>query len=350
MTEGRGGGAWPGVMRFLLRRILGIAPTLAGVAVTTFLLTHLLPGDPAVFFTSTPAAGAATIQAVRVKLGLDLPLWHQFLIYGDNLLHGDLGTSITTGQPVMQDLLQRLPASAELTLTGFILAIMIALPLGLGAALRPGSLVDHACRLVSTACASLPAFVTGLLLIYFFYYLSGIAPEPIGRLDPFVATPPTVTGFLLIDTLLGGNGFGAALGQLALPSLTTALFALAPLARTTRASMLAVLGSDFIRTARANGLSWRTVVLSYALRNALLPVITTCGMIFSTILGANVLVERVFAWPGVGSYALDALIGLDYAPVQGFVLVMATLFVLVNLLVDIGSALVDPRAGLLVHA
>lgn len=342
-------GAEAGIMTFVLRRLLGMIPTLAGVVVATFLLTRLLPGDPAAFFASNPTADAATIQAIRAHLGLDKPLWRQFLIYVGQLLQGDLGLSITTGQPVGRDLLQRLPASAELALLAFLLAVAVALPLGILAALRPGSLLDHACRILAAAGVSLPTFVSGLLLIYLFYHLLGLAPEPFGRLDPFMPPPPAVTGFLLADTLLAGDaqGFRSALGRLLLPSVTMALFALAPLARMTRASMLAALSSDFIRTARANGLRWRTIVLSYALRNAMLPVITTLGLVFSYMLGANVLVERVFAWPGVGSYALDSLLALDYAPVQGFILAMAAIFVLANLLVDICCALVDPRARLL---
>jgi peptide/nickel transport system permease protein len=336
-------------MNVVLRRLLGVVPTLFGVVLVTFLLTRLLPGDPAVFFASSPTADAASIQAIRESLGLDQPLWRQFLIYLGGLARGELGLSIGTGQPVLADLLQRLPASAELTLVAFLLAIAVALPLGIAAALRPGSLLDHACRLVSTAGVSLPTFVTGLLLIYVFYYQAGIAPEPIGRLDPFGIMPPTITGFLLVDTLVAGDaeGFASAFAQLILPSVTMAIFALAPLARMTRAAMLGALGSEFIRTARANGLRWRTIVVTYALRNALLPIVTTLGMVFSYMLGANVLVERVFAWPGVGSYALDSLLALDYAPVQGFMLVMAFIFVMVNLLVDLAYAVIDPRTGLL---
>ncbi len=339
-------------MAYLLGRVLGMIPTLAGVVIATFLLTHLLPGDPAIFFASNPTSDAAAIQAIREKLGLDQPLWWQFVIYVGQLLRGDLGNSIISGQPVARDMMQLLPASAELTIMAFALAVSLALPLGIAAALRPGSLIDHACRLISTAGVSLPTFVSGLLLIYLFYYLLGLAPEPIGRLDPFAVAPPVVTGFLLADTLMAGDseGFASALRQLVLPSLTMAIFALAPLARMTRASMLGTLNSEFIRTARANGLNFRAVVFAYALRNAMLPIVTTLGMVFSYMLGANVLVERVFAWPGVGSYALNSLLSLDYAPVQGFMLVMAAIFVLVNLLVDIATALLDPRSALLHHA
>lgn len=336
-------------MAVFLGRLTGLVPTLFGVAIVTFLLTHILPGDPAVFFTASPNADAATIAAVRSELGLDQPLWRQFLIYLTHLLHGDLGQSIVTGQPVFSDLLTRLPASAELTLAAFLIAVGVGVPLGIAAALRPNSVLDHGCRLLSTAGVSLPTFVTGLLLIYLFYYLGHWAPEPIGRLDPFLIAPPRVTGFLTVDTLLAGDreAFASALAQLVLPAVTMAIFALAPLARMTRGAMLGTLGSDFVRTARAHGLSRRTVILSYAFRNALLPVVTTLGMVFSYMLGANVLVERVFAWPGIGSYALDALLALDYAPVQGFVLATATIFVTVNLFVDLACTLIDPRAGLL---
>ena len=246
------------------------------------------------------------------------------------------------------DLRQRLPASLELTLTALVFALLLAIPLGVVAALRPGSLIDHGVRLMCTLGVCVPTFVSGLILIYIFYYVLGIAPDPTGRLDVFVSAPPRITGFLLIDSLLTADfeTFRAALGQLVLPATTMALFVLAPLARMTRAAMLAVMTSDFVRTARAMGLSRRRVVLVYALRNALLPVITIAGIVFSTMLGANILVEKVFSWPGVASYALDALLASDYAPVQGFVLLMATIFVFVNLTVDVLYGLVDPRVSI----
>lgn len=335
-------------MNRVVGRLLGAIPTLFGVVLATFLLTRVLPGDPAVFFASNPSMDADAIARVREALGLDKSLPEQFVIYLQALMQGDLGTSISTGQTVTREILNRLPASAELTVFAFILAVVIAIPLGVAAALRPGSLVDHACRVIATLGVSLPTFVTGLLLIYVFYYQSGIAPEPIGRLDPFMSQPPRITGFLLLDSLIAGRWetFTVAFGQLILPGITMALFALAPLARMTRASMLSVLSSDFIRTARANGLKRRTIVFTYAFRNAMLPVVTTLGMTFSYMLGANVLVERVFAWPGIGAFALDSLISLDYAPLQGFMLVMAAIFIAVNLTTDLIYAAIDPRAGI----
>ncbi|SHM51287.1 peptide/nickel transport system permease protein [Paracoccus solventivorans] len=328
-------------------RLLSAIPTLFGVVVVTFLLTRVLPGDPAVFFASNPAMSAADIAAVRETLGLDQPLYQQFLIYLGNLAQGDLGRSIATGQPVAAEFARRLPASAELTCLAFLLAVSVAVPLGLAAALRPGSLVDHAVRLIVTLGVSMPTFVTGLLMIYVFYVLAGVVPEPIGRLDPFLFEPARVTGFLTIDALLAGDRqiLAAALHQMLLPAATMALFALAPLTRMTRAAMIATLGSEFIRTARAAGLSRGRIVVVYALRNALLPVVTTMGMVFSYMLGANVLVERVFSWPGIGAFAIDSIVNLDYAPLQGFMLIMAALFIAVNLVVDIVSAIIDPRVG-----
>jgi peptide/nickel transport system permease protein len=198
---------------------------------------------------------------------------------------------------------------------------------------------------VATAGVSLPVFFTGLLLVYFFYYLAGWAPAPIGRLDVFYTPPPHVTGFYLIDSLIAGDLdlFRHVASQLVLPAATLAIFSLAPIARMTRASMLAVLSSDFVRTARASGLSTRTVIITYAFRNAMLPVVTTLGMVFSFLLGANVLVEKVFAWPGIGSFAIEALIASDFAPVQGFVLTMAIMYVALNLAIDMLYGVIDPR-------
>jgi peptide/nickel transport system permease protein len=200
-------------------------------------------------------------------------------------------------------------------------------------------------RVITTAGVSLPTFFTGLTLIYVFYFLLGWMPAPLGRLDVFLSPPPSYTGFYLIDSLLLGDltVFWASVRQLMLPALTLGVFAMAPLARMTRAAMLGVLSSEFIRTARASGLAPGVILFTYAFRNALLPVITTLGMVFSFLLGANVLVEKVFAWPGIGSYALEALIASDYAPVQGFVLTMAILYVGLNLVIDILYGLIDPR-------
>jgi dipeptide transport system permease protein len=332
------------MLGMVFKRMLIAVPSLIGVVIVTFLLTRALPGDPAAYFAG-PAATEEAIQQIRVKLGLDRPLVVQFGRYVHDLAKGDLGQSLTTGQPVVTELRSRLPASAELTLLGLLVSMSIAIPLGILAATRPGSLIDHTCRVVATAGVSLPVFFLGLILVYVFYYLLGWSPAPLGRLDVFYSAPPSVTGFYLIDSLLAGEleTFRAALSQLVLPAMTLGIFALAPIARMTRASMLAVLSSDFVRTARASGLTPYTVTVTYAFRNAMLPVVTTLGMVFSFLLGANVLVEKVFAWPGIGSYAVEALIASDFAPVQGFVLTMAIMYVALNLLIDILYVMIDPR-------
>ncbi|HUC47560.1 MAG TPA: ABC transporter permease [Hyphomicrobiaceae bacterium] len=328
----------------VLKRLALAVPSLIGVVIVTFLLARALPGDPAAYFAG-PAATKEAIEQVRAKLGLDRPLPVQFVRYVADLARGDLGVSLTTGQPVALEIRTRLPASAELTLLGLIVAVSVAVPLGILAATRPGSILDHACRVLATAGVSLPVFFTGLILVYVFYYLFGLAPAPLGRLGVFFSSPPQVSGFYLIDSALAGDWevWRASLQQLVLPALTLGLFALAPIARITRASMLAVLASDFVRTARASGLSPFTVIITYAFRNAMLPVVTTLGMVFSFLLGANVLVEKVFAWPGIGSYAVEALVASDFAPVQGFVLTMAALYVVLNLTIDVVYGLIDPR-------
>ncbi|WP_146592293.1 ABC transporter permease [Puniceibacterium confluentis] len=333
-------------LRAVAFRVAQSIPVVLGVVVISFLLTRALPGDPAAYFAGA-AADAASIQEVREALGLDKPLLQQFLLYVTDLAHGDLGQSISSGRPVAVDLVSRLPASLELTLTALVLSCGLAIPLGILAATRPGSWVDHLCRVLVTAGVSLPTFFTGILLIYIFYYLLGVAPSPLGRLDFIYLAPDHVTGFYLIDAALTGDWetWRGAAKQLILPSTTLALFTLAPIARMTRAAMLTALSSDFIRTARAAGLSRGTVLYAYAFRNALLPVVTTLGMVFSFALGANVLVEKVFAWPGIGSYAVEALVVSDYAAVQGFVLAMALLFVALNLVIDLLYSVIDPRFG-----
>jgi ABC-type dipeptide/oligopeptide/nickel transport system permease component len=335
------------MLRQIGKRLATAIPSLIGVIIVTFLLTRVLPGDPAAYFAG-PAASPQAIEEIRKSLGLDKSLPEQFVRYVQDLTRGDFGKSLTTGQTVIKDIATRLPASAELTLLGLIVSMLIAVPFGILAAVKQGSIIDHACRVIATAGVSLPVFFTGLLLVYVFYFIVGWAPAPLGRLDVFFSAPKHVTGFYLIDSLIAGNleTFRAALAQLVLPAVTLAIFSLAPITRMTRASMLAVLSSDFVRTARASGLSPRMVIVTYAFRNAMLPVVTTLGMVFSFLLGANVLVEKVFAWPGIGSYAIEALIASDFAPVQGFVLVMAIMYVALNLLIDMLYGVIDPRVRL----
>jgi peptide/nickel transport system permease protein len=334
-------------LRLLLKRMLQSIPTVIGIIVVTFILTRALPGDPAAYFAG-PAATPDSIAEIKKSLGLDRSLPVQFAYYAAQLASGDLGQSISTGQTVSHELIARLPASLELTIAALLFSVVIAIPLGIAAATRPDSWLDHFCRIVTTAGVSLPTFFTGLALVYVFYYLLGWAPAPLGRLNIAYLSPEAVTGFYTIDALIAGDfeTFRATISQLILPAITLGLFTLAPLARMTRGSMLQVLSAEFVRTARAAGLSRSTVLYTYAFRNALLPIVTTLGMVFSFMLGANVLVEKVFAWPGIGSYAVEALVVSDYAAVQGFVLVMAFLFIVLNLVIDMVYTLIDPRIGI----
>lgn len=328
-------------------RLLGTVPTVIGIILVTFALTRSLPGDPAVYFAG-PAADAESIAQVRESMGLNASLPVQLTRYVQGLVQGEWGVSMKTGRPVTEELANRLPASIELTFLALLLAIAVAVPLGVLAATRPNSPIDHICRIIVTAGVSMPVFFTGLLLVYVFYTVLGWAPSPMGRLDIAHIAPAHVTGLYLVDSLVAGDfdTFVASLSHLILPATTLGIFALAPIARMTRAAMLDVLASDFIRTARAYGLGWRTVLVTYALRNAILSVLTTLGIVFSFLLGANVLVETVFSWPGIGSFAVNALVASDYSAVQGFVLVMALLFVTLNMLIDLAYTLIDPRVGL----
>jgi peptide/nickel transport system permease protein len=332
-------------MSFIWKRIAAAVPSLIGVIVLTFLLSHALPGDPAAYFAG-PAANADSIAEIRKQLGLDQPLVIQFGRYLLDLVHGNLGNSLTTGQPVLVDLLERLPASLELSAYALAFAVGVAMPLGIWSGVRLNGPVDHAARVLVTVSAAFPTFFIALLLVYIFYYLLGVAPEPLGRLNEILYTaPPRITGAYTLDALLAGNWsvFRAALAQLVLPAISLGLFALAPIARITRAAMLEALSSDYVRTARASGLPTSKILFTYALRTALLPISSVLGMIFSFLLGSNVLIEQVFGWQGIGAYAVSAIIASDYAAVQGFVLMMAILYVVLNLLVDVLATLIDPR-------
>lgn len=335
------------ILRLFFTRILSAIPSLIGVIIVTFILTRALPGDPAVYFAG-PMADESSIEETRKALGLDKSMLEQFTIYIENLINGDWGTSISTGLPVIEELAERLPASIELTLCGLLITIIIAFPMGVMSATRQGSWIDHLSRMITTAGVSLPVFFTGLVLVYFFYYVFEWFPSPSGRIGMISDPPQKVTGFYLVDSLLIGDWelFQESFSHIFLPALTLGIFALAPIARMTRASMLEVLASDYIRTAKASGLSSKKILYTYALRNAMLPVITTLGMVFSFLLGANVLVEKVFAWPGIGLYALDSLISSDYAPIQGFVLSMGILYVGLNLVIDLLYGMINPRVQL----
>lgn len=329
----------------ILWRLMMALPILCGVVVVTFVLIRALPGDPAFVYASGPNMGPEDIAAIREALGLDKSLFQQFLIYLRNIATMDFGNSMITGQPVIKDFSERLPATMELAIFAFAMSLLLALPTGIMAAIYRDGWIDQLSRVITSVSAAMPGFFFGLILIFIFYFLLGVAPEPIGRLSGWSIGPPVVTGFMTIDSALIGDWqlFFEALGKMLMPAASMAIFAVAPLMRMMRGGMIDALDSDYVKSARAYGLSRRKIILQYALPNAMLPVLATMGMVLSTMLGANIMIEKLFAWPGIGSYSVNALIAVDYAPVQAFILIVAVLFVLMTLAIDIISAAIDPR-------
>ena len=334
----------PPLVGYLLRRLALAAVTLVGVVVAVFIMTHLLPSDPAAL-RAGPLASEELIAQYRREMGLDQPLYVQFADYARDLLRGDLGNSWRTEQPVRDELGQRLPASLELAATALAFAMLIGLSLGILSAMYFGKWIDHAARVFATLGASLALFWLALVGVQVFYYNLRWAPPPLGRLTVGLPEPPAVTGLFTLDGLLAGDRavFADAVGHLWLPALTLAFVVSAPLIKIVRAAMLQALSSDFVRTARAIGLSSRQVVLVDALRNAFIPVLTTVGIVFGYLMAGNVIIERVFSWPGIGYYAWNALITNDFNAVQGFVLLIAVVYVLLNLFIDLAYGIIDPR-------
>lgn len=335
------------MLSFVARRVLLVIPTLFGVTVITFVLTYLLPGNPALV-KAGPLATAEHVAEMERAMGLDRPMVVQYWRYLGGVLRGDLGESATTGRPVLQDLLQRVPATLELTLASLAIALAIGIPLGVVAAVRRDGWLDHLSRLLGVGGVAMPTFWTGLLALYVFFYILGVAPPPLGRIGAGITAPPRVTGLYTVDALVAGQwaALGSALHQLMLPALTLGFSVMAPLTRMVRATMLEVLESDYIKAAWAAGLPRRTVVYGDALRNCMIPVITLIGVVFGFLMAGNVVVESVFAWPGIGNYALTSMMSKDSGPIQSFVLFVAVVYVLVNLLVDVVYGLVDPRIRL----
>lgn len=337
----------PRLLGYLLRRIGLAAVTLAGVVVFVFLLTHVLPSNPAAL-RAGPLADAALIQKYERQMGLDQPIYVQFARYAQELLSGNLGESWKTGQPVRQELGQRLPATLELAATAFLMALIVGLGLGVLAAVFAGSWIDQAVRLYATLGAAQALFWLALLMVQVFYYTLGWAPAPLDRLTIGVAEPPLVTGLFTIDSLLAGQTatFLDALNHLWLPALALAFVVSAPIVKMTRASMLDVLNSDFIRTAKAIGIPRRIVVIQDGLRNAFIPILTMIGIVFGYLIAGNVVVEKVFAWAGIGQYAWSALTINDFNALQGFVILIALIYVGINLVIDLAYGFIDPRIRL----
>lgn len=337
----------PPLLRFLARRLVLALITLVGVVVAVFLLTHMLPSNPAAL-RAGPLASAERIAQLEREMGLDQPLWQQFASYARLLARGDLGQSWRTEQPVLTELLQRLPATVELAATAFVLALVFGLVVGILAAVFYGTWLDQAARIFATLGASLALFWLALVNVQVFYYTLRWAPSPLGRLTVGRAEPPTLTGLLTLDSLLARDwgALGDSLAHLWLPALTLAFVVSAPIIKITRGAMLEALRADFVRTARAIGVPAHQVILTDALRNAFIPVLTTLGIVFGYLIAGNVIIERVFAWPGIGQYAWNALTTNDFNAIQGFVLLIAVAYVLLNLIIDLAYGVVSPRIRL----
>ena len=329
---------------YVLRRLLGLVPVLFGITLLVFLFLQLIPGDPAQAILGERGT-PEQLAALREKLGLNKPLYVQYLTFVRNVLTGDLGTSAVSTIPVAEELKRRWPATFELALAATLVAVVFGIPVGILAAVRKNSLLDTLSMSLSLVGVSMPVFWLGLLLVYFFAVNLHWLPTG-GRLSTDLAIDfRPITGFLVLDGMLAlkPEVLMDALRHLVLPALTLGTIPLAILTRITRSAMLEVLSQDYVRTARAKGLAERQVILKHALKNALLPVVTIVGLQFGTLLGGAILTETIFSWPGIGSYIYEGILNRDYPVVQAGVLVVATVFVLVNLLVDLSYALLDPR-------
>lgn len=328
---------------FLLRRVGLVIPAFVGVTLLTFALIHLIPGDPVLLLAGERSMSDERHAQLMAEMGLDRPLHVQYLDYIGGVVQGDLGRSISTKVPVIDEFFARFPATIELSVCAMLFAVAIGLPVGILAAVRRGSVFDHSVMAVSLTGYSMPIFWWGLLLILLFSVTLGWTPVS-GRISALYWVEP-VTGFMLIDSLFSdeAGAFKSAASHLILPSIALGTIPLAVIARMTRSAMLEVLREDYIRTARAKGLTPGRVIAVHALRNALIPVITVIGLQVGVLLAGAILTETIFAWPGVGKWLVDSIGRRDYPAVQGGILLVATVVILVNLLVDLLYGVVNPR-------
>ncbi len=329
---------------YVAKRCLGLIPVVLGITLFVFLLLHLIPGDPAIVLLGERATPEQVV-ALRQQLGLEQPLPVQYVRFLMQVLQGDLGRSILSGIPVAEELRLRFPATVELALGAMAIAIALGIPSGILAALRKNSGLDHGVMIASLVGVSLPVYWLGLLLIYLFaVYLHWLPASGRLSIDAGFAGQ-SWTGFYVLDALLQLNLplLGDVVGHLALPAMTLSTIPLAILARITRSALLETLSQDYIRTARAKGVPAFWVIGRHALKNALLPISTVIGLQFGTLLGGAILTETIFSWPGIGSWIYEGILTRDYPVVQGGVMVVAIAFVVVNLIVDITYAWIDPR-------
>lgn len=333
------------MLRYVVRRLVFIFFLMIGISLVVFLLSNAVPSDPVVAnLSQRNLANEEMVQAFKEKWGLDQPLYKQYFTYLGNLLQGDMGTSIRTQRPVLEDLKQYYPATIELAVFGIVFAVIFGMLFGILSAIKRNTAVDQALRGVSVFGVSVPSFWLALVLLFIFYLGFGVAPGP-GRISPYAAAPVHVTGLFTIDALLMGDFalFRDAFSHLVLPGICLGMFTMGLITRTTRSSLLEVLSQDYIRTARAKGLRENAVILKHALGNALIPVITVIGVGFGNLLGGMVLVETVFAWPGIGQYAFQSAQNLDFPSIVGVALLIALNYVVINLVIDILYGVLDPR-------
>ena len=318
---------------------------LFGVALFVFILSHLVPSDPvAANLSQSAMSNPEIVAAFKAKWGLDQSLFNQFILYIQHLLTGDLGTSIRTGKPVLDDLMQFFPATIELSLVAMLIALILGILFGIISAIYRNKIADHIIRTVSISGVSIPSFWFALIMLYVFSSVLGITPGP-GRIDARASTPDGGTGVLLIDTLFSGNFqlFGDAVMHLILPATVLGFFTMGLIARQTRSNLLEVMSMDYIRTARSKGLKESAVIFKHAVSNSMIPVITVAGMGFCNLLGGMVLVENIFAWPGIGQYAYLSAVSLDFPAICGVSLLIAFIYVVINLFIDILYGVIDPR-------
>ncbi len=332
-------------LKFIGKRLIYLVVMLFGVATLVFILTKMIPGDPTVANLSQRALNdPEVVAAYRAKYGLDQPVFVQYILYIKNLLHLDLGTSIRTNKPVLDELARCYPATIELALFAIILAAVLGILFGVISAIKRNSILDQMVRALSVTGVSIPSFWFALLVLYFFYYKLHIFPGP-GRLSNSFSAPATVTGMYVIDSLIEGNPAKAldALQHLILPGLVLAAFTMGLITRTTRSNLLDVMSTDYIRTARAKGLSRVGLIVRHALGNALIPVLTVIGLGLGNLLGGMVLVETIFNWPGVGQFAYESVLSVDYPSIIGVALLIALNYMVINTVVDILYGVIDPR-------
>ena len=345
----RAGWLWlPGLMRFVLRRLVVGVFLCIGVTLVSFTLTQVVPGDPiSASLGDAAASDPEIVAAFRARFGLDRPLPEQYFIYLGNLMQGDLGESLMTRRPVAADLAQFMSATIELAVIAMTLAMVFGVSLGVVAAIWRERWPDQVIRVVSLAGVSVPTFWLSLVTLYLFFFVLGWSPG-VGRLSPGAPAPAHVTGLYIVDALVTGNWpvLHNALAHIALPAMVLAVYTMGAITRFTRAAMLESLGQDFVRTARAKGLPEVRVIGGHVLRPALAAIVTVSGMAFGRMLGGAVLVEAVFSWPGLGEYAYRSALALDLRAIMGVSLVIAVVYILVNLVVDILYAVIDPRIRL----